>query len=78
MPFEKIEALLADLLKCCSIIKDGIEIQLDENNVDGFIEQRNTLIKLRVEAFKFNDFFQLPEMGESKTSPETTIIKRRV
>lgn len=77
VPFEKIEALLADLLKCCSIIKDGIEIQLDETNVDGFIEKRNTLIKLRVEAFKFNDFFQMPDMGGSGQSPEVTTIKRR-
>ncbi len=78
VPFEKVEALLDDLLRCCSILKDGIEIQLDANNVDGFIEQRNTLIKLRIEAFKFNDFFQLPEMGGSNQSPEVTTIKRRV
>ena len=77
VPFDKIEELLADLLKCCSIIKDNIEIPLNESNIDGFIEERNTLIKLRIEAFKYNNFFQMPETGGSKTSPDITTIKRR-
>ena len=77
VPFEKIEELLADLLKCCSIIKDNMEISLTPESVDGFIEERNTLIKLRVEAFKFNNFFQMPDMGELKQSPDITTIKRR-
>ena len=76
-PYERIQELLTDLLSCCSIIKENVAVQLTEENVDGFISNRNTLIKLRAEAFKVNDFFQtggLPDFGQS---PAQVDIKRR-
>lgn len=76
-PYERIQELLSDLLKCCSIVKEKVEVPLDESNVDGFISERNTLIQLRAEAFKCNDFFQtsgLPVFGES---PVPADIKRK-
>lgn len=77
VPYERIQDLLSDLLACCSIVKEGIEVKLTEDNVDGFISQRNTLIQLRAEAFKVNDFFQsngLPDLGKSQKRAD---IKRK-
>ena len=75
-PYEKLQELLTDLLSCCVIVKENVEVKLTEENVDGFISERNTLLKLRAEAFKVNDFFQvggLPGFGES---PAPVDIKR--
>lgn len=75
--YEKIQELLTELLSCCSIVKENVEVKLTEENVDGFIERRNTLLQLRAEAFKVNDFFQtsgLPGFGES---PAPVDIKRK-
>ena len=66
--YEKIQELLTELLSCCSIVKENVEVKLTEENIDGFIESRNTLLQLRAEAFKVNDFFQtsgLPGFGQS-------------
>lgn len=76
-PYERIQELLTDLLSCCAIVKENVEVQLTEENVDGFISNRNTLMRLRAEAFKVNDFFQtggLPDLGQS---PAQVDIKRR-
>ena len=76
-PYEKIQELLTELLNCCSIVKENVEVKLTEENVDGFINERNTLLQLRAEAFKVNDFFQmsgLPGFGES---PAQVDIKRK-
>lgn len=77
VPYERIQELLSELLACCSIVKENVEVPLNDKNVDGFISSRNTLIQLRAEAFKANDFFQtsgLPVFGES---PVQADIKRR-
>lgn len=66
--YDKIQELLTELLSCCSIVKENVEVNLTEENVDGFISERNTLLQLRAEAFKANDFFQtrgLPVFGQS-------------
>ena len=76
-PYEKIQELLTELLSCCSIVKENVEVKLTEENVDGFISERNTLLQLRAEAFKANDFFQtsgLPVFGQSQNPPD---IKRK-
>ena len=57
-PYEKIQELLDELLSCCSIVKENVEVKLTDANVDTFIDSRNTLLQLRAEAFKVNDFFQ--------------------
>lgn len=64
VPYEKLQELMSALLECCSINVGGIETQLNEGNVDGFISERNTLMQLRIEAFKFNDFFQIAGFGD--------------
>lgn len=77
VPYERIQELLSELLACCSIVKENVEVPLNDENVDGFISSRNTLIQLRAEAFKANDFFQtsgLPVFGES---PVPADIKRK-
>jgi hypothetical protein len=77
VPYERIQELLSELLACCSVVKENVEVPLNDENVDGFISSRNTLIQLRAEAFKVNDFFQtsgLPVFGES---PVQADIKRR-
>lgn len=75
--YSKIQELLSELLSCCSIVKENVEVQLTEENVDGFIESRNTLLQLRAEAFKVNDFFQMSGLnvfGQSQKQPD---IKRK-
>jgi len=57
-PYDKVQALLDEMLSCVSRVTDGIETQLTPDNVDGFIESPITLFKLRAEVFKANNFFQ--------------------
>lgn len=76
-PYEKIQELLTELLSCCSIVKENVEVKLTEENVDGFISERNTLFQLRVEAFKVNDFFQTSGLSVFGQSPAPVDIKRR-
>jgi len=75
--FEKVQDLMAELLTCCSIVKENVEVKLTEENVDGFIDERNTLIQLRVEAFKVNDFFQTRGLSVFEQSPAPVDIKRK-
>ena len=75
--YAKIQELLTELLSCCSIVTENVETKLTEDNVDMFISERNTLLQLRAEAFKMNDFFQtsgLPGFGQS---PAQVDIKRK-
>ena len=76
-PYEKIQELLTELLSCCSIVKENMEIKLTEKNVDGFISERNTLLQLRAEAFKVNDFFQTSGLPDFGKSPAQVDIKRK-
>lgn len=76
-PYEKIQELLTELLSCCSIVTERVETQLTDENVDMFIGERNTLMQLRAEAFRVNDFFQtsgLSVFGQSQNPPD---IKRK-
>ena len=58
-PYEKVQELLDILLSCVSRVHDGgIESQLTPENVDSFVEDMSTLLKLRGEAFSINNFFQ--------------------
>ena len=76
-PYEKIQELLTDLLSCCSIVKENVDVKLTEENVDGFISERNTLLQLRAEAFKVNDFFQTSGLNVFEKSPVQADIKRK-
>lgn len=80
-PYEKVQELLDDLLTCvCRIHDGGIETQLTPENVDGFIEEMGTLMKLRVEAFKANSFFPKADENESEGlnhSADNVLIRRK-
>ena len=76
-PYEKIQELLTDLLSCCAIVKENVEVKLTEENVDGFISERNTLLQLRAEAFKANDFFQTSGLNVFGQSQNPVDIKRK-
>jgi hypothetical protein len=75
-PYEKIQELLDDLLSCCSIVKENVEVKLTEQNVDTYIESRNTLLQLRAEAFKCNDFFQTSGLNVFAQSPAPDIKRK--
>lgn len=63
-PYEKVQELLDILLSCISRVHDGgIESQLTPENVDSFVEEMPTLLKLRGEAFSINNFFQQSGLG---------------
>lgn len=76
-PYDKVQELLDDLLSCVSRCADGgIETQLTNDNVDGFVEEMITLMKLRVEAFKANHFF--PQVGAADLAKfSEAMIKRQ-
>ena len=77
-PFEKVEELLDGLLECCSRVHEGgIETPLNADNVDGYVEEMGTLLKLRVEAFKANNFFQKSGLKLSAESPASVTIPRK-
>ena len=80
-PYEKVQELLDDLLTCvCRVHDGGIETQLTPENVDGFIEEMGTLMKLRVEAFKANSFFPKADENESdglNHSADNVLIRRK-
>lgn len=75
-PYEKIQDLLDDLLSCCSIVKENVEVKLTEANVDTYIESRNTLLQLRAEAFKVNDFFQTSGLNVFENSQKPDIKRK--
>lgn len=75
--YDKIQELLTELLSCCAIVKENVEVKLTEENVDGFISERNTLLQLRAEAFKANDFFQTRGLSVFGESPAQVDIKRK-
>ena len=75
-PYERIQELLTELLSCCSIVKENVEVKLTEANVDGFISERNTLLQLRAEAFKVNDFFQTSGLSVFGQSPAPDIKRK--
>lgn len=76
-PYEKVQELLDELLSCISRVNGGVETQLTTDNVDGFVESPMTLLKLRAEAIKFNNFFQQGGVTPFDVSSGETLIKRK-
>ncbi len=78
-PFEKVQDLLDDMISCISRVHDGgIETQLTPDNADDFIEDVPTLLRLRAEAVKVNNFFQkVGEMLSDSSSGDAVMIKRK-
>jgi hypothetical protein len=78
-PVDKVEGILDELLSNISRVHEGnIETQLTAENVDGFIEELPTLLKLRGEALKINNFFQGAEgKNFGNFSGDAVMIKRQ-
>lgn len=76
-PYEKVQELLDDMLSCLSRVNGGVETQLTPDNVDGFVESPMTLLKLRAEAVKANNFFQKGVVTPLEGFSGETIIKRK-
>ena len=57
-PYERVQELLDELLSCIARVNGGVETQLTPENVDGFVESPMTLMRLRAEAIKCNNFFR--------------------
>lgn len=64
---EEEKAILFDeLLESCFLKKEGIEIAMKKDNINGFVDEWQTLYRLKEEALKLNlGFF---ESGEESTS----------
>lgn len=73
-PFERVQELLDELIGCISRVNGGVETQLTPDNADAFIEEPMTLMKLRVEAVKLNDFFHLSEQAPSTESNAGSVL----
>ena len=77
-PYEKIQEVLDELTSCISRIHDGgIESQLDASNIDGFIDDTDTLMKLRGEVIKINDFFPRSGPSDFPEFPDPAITIKR-
>lgn len=76
-PFERVQELLDELIGCISRVNGGIETQLTPDNADAFIEEPMTLMKLRVEAVKLNDFFHLGGQAPSTESNAGSVLIKR-
>jgi hypothetical protein len=76
-PYDRVQEILDALLSCVSIVHGGVETQLDPDNVDGFVMDFQTLLKLRAEAFKANNFFPRNGGSDSVESPAPVTIKRK-
>lgn len=57
-PFDRVQELLDDMLSCVSRKNGNVETQLTPDNVDSFVSSPMTLLQLRGEVFKANNFFQ--------------------
>lgn len=68
--FEKAQPLLDDLLSCCSRVVENIEERCTPQSVDAYILDVKTLFRLRMEAFKLNLGFLLPDGVMPPHSPE--------
>lgn len=77
-PFDKVQELLDELISCVSRVNGGVETQLTPDNADGFVEESMTLLKLRAEALKLNDFFHLSEQAPSTESSAGSILIKRM
>jgi hypothetical protein len=76
--FDKVQELLDELIGCVSRVNGGVETQLTPDNADGFVEESMTLLKLRAEALKLNDFFHLGEQTPlTESSADSVLIKRK-
>ena len=76
-PFERVQELLDELIGCISRVNGGVETQLTPDNADAFIEEPMTLMKLRVEAVKLNDFFHLGGQPPSTESNAASVMIKR-
>lgn len=76
-PYDRVQELLDELLSCISRVNGGVETQLTTDNVDGFVESPMTLLKLRAEAIKCNNFFQQGGATPSEGFNAETLIKRK-
>ena len=57
-PYDKVQELLDDMLSCVSRMNGAVETQLTPETIDSFIDSPMTLLRLRAEVFKANNFFQ--------------------
>jgi hypothetical protein len=76
-PFERVQELLDELIGCISRVNGGVETQLTPDNADGFIEDSMTLLQLRVEVLKLNNFFHLSGMAQSTESNDVSVMIKR-
>ena len=78
-PWERVQEILDEILTCISRVHDGgIESQLTPENADGYIEDSATLMKLRGEVIKLNNFFPQNGLNDSEESHDQgeIMIKR--
>lgn len=77
-PYEKVQELLDEVLSCISIVTEGnIETQLTPDIVDGFIDEASTLMALRGEVIKFNNFFPQRGTSDLEKSPAPEVMIKR-
>lgn len=75
LDFEKARPLLDELLGCCFRKIDKVKERCTPDTVDGYIEDVQTLLKLRVEAIKLNLGFLKAEVEGLSGSREQPNIE---
>lgn len=75
LDFEKARPLLDELLGCCFRKIDKVKERCTPDTVDGYIEDVQTLLKLRMEAIKLNLGFLKAEVEKLSGSREQPNIE---
>lgn len=70
--YAKFKPLWDELLKCCSKVDDRVEQQCDIENVNSYVTNFATLIRLRVEALSLNFGFFSEESPSA--SPKRGVV----
>lgn len=82
-PYERIQDMLNMMISCVSRVHDGgITTQLTPENIDSYVEEGDTLMRLRGEVLKVNGFFHGSGQDDSNNSekspaPEITIKRQK-
>lgn len=73
--YEDAEPLLEEMLNCCTRIDAGVDQKCTSDSVDGYIEDVQTLFKLRMEAMKLNLSFFTESPSTSQSNDNTLKLK---
>lgn len=73
--YDEAAPLLEEMLQCCTRIDGGVAQKCTSDTVDGYIEDVQTLFKLKMEALKLNFSFFTASLSSSSAAPDTKTLR---